>query len=91
MFVRPNFSTLSCLAAMTAAGLAAMTAAGLMLIATTGIALADKVVRDHRGSNEAPQREAPKIGGPKWKGGYDTLGAPGIKGKKSGVTVRDHR
>lgn len=95
MIVRPDFTTLSCLTATLAIG--------LMLIATTDIALAETVKRDHRGSSGAPQGgvtvngkpakviQAPKIGGPKWKGGYDKLGGSGEKGAKSGVTVRDHR
>ena len=65
------------------------------------IASAETVVRDHRGPNGAPQggvtggrpsKIAPgPIGGPKWKGGYEQLGATGEKGAESGVTVRDHR
>lgn len=94
MTVRPIFTSFSCLTATLAIGL---------MLAATDIALAGTVVRDHRGPSGAPQggvtvngkaakvAPAPKIGGPKWKGGYDKLGEPGEKGTKSGVTVRDHR
>jgi hypothetical protein len=76
-------------------------AASVMLLGMAEFALAGTTVRDHRGPTGAPQggvnvgkpsKIVPgPIGGPKWKGGYDTLGASGEKGAKSGVTVRDHR
>lgn len=76
--------------------------AAALLLAACSIAFADNTVRDHRGGNAsqggvtvngkaAKVTPAPTIGGPKWKGGYEQLGAPGEKGAKSGVTVRDHR
>ena len=95
MIIRQDFIALSCLATTLAIG--------LMMLATIDVALAGKVLRDHRGSSLAPQggvtvngqppkvTAAPSIGGPKWKGGYDKLRASGEKGAKSGVTVRDHR
>ncbi len=64
------------------------------------LASAETVVRDHRGPDGAPQGGVTggkpstvpgRLGGPKWKGGYDQLGGTGEKGAKSGVTVRDHR
>lgn len=69
--------------------LSATLAIGLMLAATDG-APAGTVKRDHRGE-KAKKMQAPGIGGSKWKGGYEQLGAPGVKGAPSGVTVRDHR
>lgn len=62
--------------------------------------------RDHRGAKGAAeggvtvngkkttvgQGQAPKLGGPKNKGGYAGLGGSGSeKGQSGGVTVRDHR
>lgn len=94
MTLRPIVTSFSCLSAALAMGL---------MLAATGIASAGKVSRDHRGPSGAPSggvtvngqkakvTQAPKIGGPKWKGGYQELGRPGEKGTASGVTVRDHR
>ncbi len=94
MIFRLGFRILPCLSVTISIGL---------MLAATHIASAGTVSRDHRGTNGAPSggvtvngekakaTQAPKIGGPKWKGGYEQLGAPGEKGRKSGVTVRDHR
>lgn len=72
---RLEFAKLSCLTATLAIG--------LLVLATIDLALAGKVVRDHRGSSGAPQggvtvngqaakvTAAPKIGGP--KGRADTI------------------
>ena len=94
MTVRRDFRALLCLSTALSIGL---------VFAATEIAAAASTSRDHRGADGAPSggvtvngkkakvAPTPTIGGPKWKGGYDTLGADGEKGHKSGVTVRDHR
>lgn len=94
MIVRSNFAISFCLSATLSIG---------SMLAATDIVSAGTVSRDHRGPNGAPTgggtvngqkataTRTPQLGGPKWKGGYDKLGAPGEKGTKSGVTVRDHR
>lgn len=81
MTVRQDFAISLCLSPALSMGL---------MLAAIDTASAATVSRDHRGQG-VKKMQAPKIGGPKWKGGYDTLGASGEKGKKSGVTVRDHR
>ncbi len=97
MIVRQRFASSPWLGAALALGLT---------LATTEIAAAGTASRDHRGSKGAPTggvtvngqkakvspQPPPKLGGPKWKGGYDALArASGKRGVKSGVTVRDHR
>jgi hypothetical protein len=89
----------------TSVPLVLMFSAGLALFVGTQSSLAGDTVRDHRGANGAPQggvtvngqavtvTPAPKLGGPKYKGGYYGLtGTDYGKGKPTtGVTVRDHR
>jgi hypothetical protein len=97
MTVRPDFAISLCLRVSLSVGL---------MLAATDIASAGTVSRDHRGANGASSggvtvngqkakvspHPQPKIGGPKWKGGYDALSkASGKRGAASGVTVRDHR
>lgn len=84
----------------------ALLAMALLLTAAT-VASVHAATRDHRGSNGAPQggvtvngkaakvTAAPKLGGDKFKGGFEQLKGDGVSVKGShgtkGPTIRDHR